>query len=226
MNIAQMIDHTCLSPVMKEEDIKRLCDEAIRYQFKTVCVPPCYIGMAAHLLSNTNVGITTVVGFPLGNESAMTKAFQAKEAVLNGASEIDMVINIGALKDEKYDYVQYDIQSVAQAAKETCSSVIVKVIIETCYLTDEEIQKVCEIILNTDADFVKTSTGFGTRGASVKDVELIKAIVQDQKEIKASGGIRDIESAMALLNAGATRLGTSRSVEIIHQAGTNVDTIS
>ncbi len=215
MNIAQMIDHTCLSAVMKEEDVNRLCEEAIKYQFKTVCVPPCYVGMAAHLLSNTKVGVTTVVGFPLGNESASSKAFQAKEAILNGASDIDMVINIGALKDEKYDYVHYDIQSVVQAAKETCNNVIVKVIIETCYLTDEEIEKACKIILDTGANFIKTSTGFGNRGASVKDIQVIKKIVGDQIQIKASGGIKDLDMAKELIHAGASRLGTSKSIDII-----------
>lgn len=217
MNIAQMIDHTCLNAAAKEEDIKKLCDEAKKYGFKTVCVPACYVGMAAHLLSDSDVGVTTVVGFPLGNESATSKVFAAKEAILNGASDIDMVINIGALKDEKYEYVAYDIQSVVKATKEICSNVIVKVIIETCYLTEEEIKKVCEIILNTGADFIKTSTGFGSRGASVKDVQIIKGVVGDTMQIKASGGIKDLAMAKELINAGASRLGTSRSIDIISE---------
>ena len=160
MNIAGIIDHTLLKATATEEEIKQICSEAIEYNFKTVCVPTCYVAVASHMLRDTGVGVTTVVGFPLGNETPAAKAFQAKEAVLNGASDIDTVINVGALKDGKYDYVQFDIEEVVKAAKETDKNTIVKVILETCYLTDEEIKIACNLAVKAGCDFVKTSTGF------------------------------------------------------------------
>ena len=215
MNISQTIDHTLLRATATEAEIKAICEEAISYGFKTVCVPTCYVPMAADLLKTTEVGITTVVGFPLGNETAATKAFQAKEAVMNGASDIDTVINIGALKDGKYDYVQFDIEEVVKAAKEADPKTIVKVIIETCYLTKEEIVKATELVVAAGADFVKTSTGFGTGGATLEDVKLMKQAAGDKIEVKASGGISNLETAQAMIGAGATRLGVSKSIAIV-----------
>lgn len=214
-DLAQLIDHTLLKAVATEEDIKELCKEAMEYNFKTVCVPTCYVAMASHLLSETGVGVTTVVGFPLGNETPAAKAFQAKEAIMNGATDIDTVINVGALKDEKYDYVKYDIEEVVKAAKETDPHTIVKVIIETCYLTDAEIAKVTELVVEAGADFVKTSTGFGTGGATLEHVKIMKRVAADRIQIKASGGIGDAETAEAMVAAGATRLGVSKSIAIV-----------
>ncbi len=215
MNIAQMIDHTCLKATATEADIKKLCEEAISHQFKTVCVPTCYVAMSAHLLSGTSIGVTTVVGFPLGNETTAAKAFEAKEAVLNGATDVDMVINIGAVKDKKYDYVKFDIEEVVRATKSVCEKALVKVIIETCYLTPEEIEEVTEIVVEAGADFVKTSTGFGTGGATLENIERMKKVVGDRIEIKAAGGIGSAEIAEKLIEAGATRLGTSKSIAIV-----------
>lgn len=215
INLAQMIDHTCLKASATEEDIKKLCSEAMEYDFKTVCVPACYVAMATHLLTGTPVGVTTVVGFPLGSETPAAKAFEAREAVINGATDVDMVINIGALKNEKYDYVKYEIEEVVKAAKEVCSHAVVKVIIETCYLDDAEIQKAAELVVAAGADFVKTSTGFGTGGATLEHIQLLKKVVGDKIKIKASGGIGEAAFARDLAMAGADRLGTSKSVAIV-----------
>lgn len=215
MNISQTIDHTLLKATATEAEIKAICEEAIAHQFKTVCVPTCYVPVAADLLKETEVGITTVVGFPLGNETPATKAFQAKEAVMNGASDIDTVINIGALKDKKYDYVQFDIEEVVKAAKAVDAKTVVKVIIETCYLTKEEIVKATELVMAAGADFVKTSTGFGTGGATLEDVKLMKQTVGEHIQVKASGGISNAETAAAMIEAGATRLGVSKSIAIV-----------
>lgn len=215
MNIAQTIDHTLLKATATEAEIKALCQEAIDYQFKTVCVPTCYVPVASDVLRGTGVGITTVVGFPLGNETPAAKAFQAKEAVLNGASDIDTVINVGALKDGKNEYVQFDIAEVVKAAKEADPHTIVKVIIETCYLTPEEMKTACTLAVQAGADFVKTSTGFGTSGAKLEDVKLMKETVQNRAQVKASGGISDAATAQAMIEAGATRLGVSKSIAIV-----------
>ena len=223
MNIAQTIDHTLLKATATQAEINKICEEAIQYNFKTVCVPTCYVEMADELLKNTDIGITTVVGFPLGNETPKTKAFQALEAVINGATDIDTVINIGALKDRRYDYVREDIKSVVEAAKGEKESTIVKVIIETCYLTEEEIAKATEIVIDAGADFVKTSTGFGTRGAEVNDIKIMKSVAKDKIEIKASGGIGDIQTAKEMIELGATRLGVSKGIAIIKGEKTDSD---
>lgn len=215
MNIAQTIDHTLLKAMATEEQIKQLCKEAIEYNFKTVCVPTCYVAVAADQLAGTGVGVTTVVGFPLGNETPAAKAFEAKEAVQNGASDIDMVINVGALKDEKYDYIQFEIEEVVKASKEADPKTIVKVIIETCYLTNEEVAKATELVVAGGADFVKTSTGFGTGGATLEHVQIMKKVAGDKIEVKASGGISDAETAEAMIQGGATRLGVSKSIAIV-----------
>ncbi len=215
MDIAQMIDHTLLKATAQEKDIAMLCEEAVTYNFKTVCVPACYVPVAADLLKETQIGITTVVGFPLGNETATSKAFAAKEAVMNGATDVDMVINIGALKDEKYDYVKFEIQEVVQAAKIVEPKTIVKVILETCYLTHDEIVKVTELAIAAGADFVKTSTGFGTGGATLEHIKLMKQTAKDQIKVKASGGISDADTAHKMVEAGASRLGVSKSIAIV-----------
>lgn len=215
MNIAQTIDHTLLKATATEEQIKQLCKEAIEYNFKTVCVPTCYVQIAHDLLKDTKIGITTVVGFPLGNETPAAKAFQAKEAVISGATDIDTVINIGALKDKKYDDVQSDIEAVVKASKQENASTIVKVIIETCYLTKEEIEKATELVIKAGADFVKTSTGFGIGGAKLEDVQIMKKVAGDKIKVKASGGISDAQTAGEMIEAGAERLGVSKSIAIV-----------
>lgn len=221
MNIAQIIDHTLLKATATEEEIKQLCQEAMTYNFKTVCVPTCYVSLASELLRKSSVGITTVVGFPLGNETPQAKAFQTKEAVRSGASDIDMVINVGALKDKKYDYVKQDIEQVVKAAKQTNEETVVKVILETCYLSKEEIKVACQLAVKAGVDFVKTSTGFGTGGATLEDVQLMKDTVGDQAQVKASGGIGNMEVAKKMVAAGATRLGVSKSIAIVTGQGNN-----
>ena len=221
MNIAQTIDHTLLKATATDDEIKRVCQEAIQYNFKTVCVPTCYVELAHEILKDTKVGITTVVGFPLGNETPKAKAFQALEAVINGATDIDTVINIGALKDKKYDYVKKDIEAVVEAAKNENETTVVKVIIETCYLSDEEIAKATEIVVESGADFVKTSTGFGTSGARTRDIKIMKSVAGNKIEIKASGGIGDINAAKEMIELGATRLGVSKGIAIINGEETN-----
>lgn len=212
--ITNMIDHTILKANATEEEVKTLCEEAKKYQFATVCVNPCYIPQAYHILQDTEVGITTVVGFPLGNMTSMAKAYEAKEAVELGATEVDMVINIGAMKDGKEQYIRHEIESVVRAAKEVNKETVVKVILETCLLNKEEIVKACELAVKAGADFVKTSTGFSTGGATVEDIALMRKTVGPDVGVKASGGVRTYEDAKAMVLAGATRIGASASVEI------------
>ncbi|NLK21165.1 MAG: deoxyribose-phosphate aldolase [Epulopiscium sp.] len=209
--LATMIDHTMLRPDTREEDIKKLCKEAIEYGFATVCVNPCYVPMAKHLLQDSDIGITTVIGFPLGAMITGMKALEAKDAVENGATDVDMVINIGALKDKKYDFVRDDIKAVVHAVKDRA---IVKVIIETSLLTDGEKQKACLLAKEAGADFVKTSTGFLGGGAIRDDIVLMRKTVGDTMGVKASGGIKTKEDAEALIRAGANRIGASASVDI------------
>ncbi len=212
MNIKSMIDHTLLKPNASKEEISLLCEEAKKYEFVAVCVNPHYISLCKELLNGSDVKIATVVGFPLGANTKEVKAFETINAIKNGAQEIDMVINIAALKNKDYHVVMDDIKAVVDAAKDDA---IVKVIIETCLLTDDEKKKACEISLEAGADFVKTSTGFSTGGATVEDVKLMKSIVGDKMEVKASGGIRDLETANKMIEAGATRLGTSSGIKIV-----------
>ncbi len=215
IDIAQFIDHTLLKADATEKQIIQLCLEAKENSFAAVCVNPYYINLASKLLAGTKVKIATVIGFPLGANSCKVKAYEALEAFKAGADEIDMVINIGALKDNQTDIVQREIQEVVAIAKNQPSEKIVKVIIETALLTDEEKTRACEIILNTGAHFVKTSTGFSSGGATIQDIKLLKSIVEDQVLIKASGGIKNYETALAMLEAGANRIGTSSGVEIV-----------
>ena len=211
MNIAKYIYHTILKPIAQRKDIEKLCNEAKEYDFASVCVNPCWVSYASKLLKGSNVKVCTVIGFPLGANDSAVKAFEAKRAIEQGASEVDMVINIGALKAGEYDIVKQDIQAVRQAS----AGKVLKVIIETSYLTDEEKQKVCKICADVGADFVKTSTGFSEGGATAKDVALMAAAAGDKVKVKASGGIRSREDALKMIEAGASRLGTSSGIKIV-----------
>ncbi len=213
MNLNKMIDHTLLKPEATKEMIENLCREAKEFDFKSVCVNPYWVSTAYDELPDSDVLVCTVVGFPLGATTKETKFFETDFAVQEGADEIDMVINVGALKFKQYDVVLEDIKSVVQAA----NGRTVKVIIETCLLTDEEKVKACELSKEAGANFVKTSTGFSTAGANVEDVELMKSIVGDALEVKASGGIRDLDTALKMIEAGATRLGVSAGVQIMKE---------
>lgn len=209
--MARLIDHTQLRAVATQSDIVRLCTEARANRFATVSVNPVWTSFCAKELSGSGVGISPTVGFPLGANTARMKVEEAREAVKNGATELDMVINIGALKSGYPQYVEQEVAAVVKAVPE-CP---IKVILETGYLTDEEKIIVCEICLNVGAAFVKTSTGFGSRGASVDDIRLIRQVVGKKLGIKAAGGIRTYRDAMVLVEAGATRIGTSAGVDIL-----------
>ena len=211
MGLNKYIDHTILKATASSADVQKLCEEAIEYKFYSVCVNGCYVADAKHLLQGTDVKVAAVVGFPLGAMTTAAKVFEAKEAVENGASEIDMVINVAKLKDGEFDYVENEIRLI----KEAIGDNVLKVIIETCYLTDEEKVKACELSLVAKADFVKTSTGFGTGGATYEDVKLMKSVVGDNAKVKASGGVRDKETAQKYVDLGAERLGTSSGIEIV-----------
>lgn len=212
--ILGMIDHTILKAEATEEMVKVLCEEAMEFKFAAVCVNPCFVGFSKELLKNSNVKVATVIGFPLGANTSEVKAFETKNAIENGAEEVDMVINIGALKSKNYSLVKEDIEAVVEAAK---GKAIVKVIIETSLLNHEEKIKACELAMEAGADFVKTSTGFSTGGATVEDIRLMKEVVGDKLKIKASGGIRDLETAKKMVAEGANRLGASSGVEIAKQ---------
>jgi deoxyribose-phosphate aldolase len=212
LNITSMIDHTLLKANASVHDIKRLCDEAIQYKFYSVCVNPVYVTLCRELLDGTNIKICTVVGFPLGTNTSAAKAFEAKDAESNGADEIDMVIDIGAIKDRKLEHVKKDITSVVNA---TSKVLITKVILENAYLTLEEKILGCLLAMDAGADFVKTSTGFGPSGATIKDVALMRYVVGNKMGVKAAGSIRDRLTALKMIKAGANRIGTSSSVRII-----------
>ncbi|NLY66745.1 MAG: deoxyribose-phosphate aldolase [Tissierellia bacterium] len=212
MDINSKIDHTLLKPEATSDMIENLCREALEFGFAAVCVNPYYVTRAKNLLKGSNIKVATVVGFPLGANTKEVKAFEARKAVEDGADEIDMVINIGALKNRDYEYVMEDIKAVVDAVE---GKAIVKVIIETCLLTKEEKIKACELSKEAGADFVKTSTGFSTGGATIEDIILMKKTIGDSMQIKASGGIRDFETAKAMIEAGASRIGASSSVKIV-----------
>ena len=213
--LAAHIDHTLLKPTASENDIVTLCKEAREYGFAAVCVNPCFVPLAVKELKDCQTLVCTVVGFPLGSTTTTAKAFETGEAVENGAREIDMVINTGALKEQREDTVLADIKEVVQAALYANSTAKVKVIIETCYLTREEIIRACQLAQQAGAHFVKTSTGFGSAGATVDNIRLMHEIVGSYLGIKASGGIKTTQQALDMINAGATRIGTSSGVEII-----------
>ncbi|QIH79269.1 deoxyribose-phosphate aldolase [Macrococcoides canis] len=211
MNLAKYIDHTALKPETTKVQIEQLAQEAREYGFMSVCVNPTHVQYAKSLLEGTDVLVCTVIGFPLGANTPAVKAFETKNAIDNGAGEVDMVINIGALKDKNYDLVAEDIKAVVEAA----GDVTTKVIIETALLTDEEKVKACEIAKAQGADFVKTSTGFSTGGATKEDIALMRKAVGPDMGVKASGGIRSYEDVMAMIDAGATRIGASAGVQIL-----------
>ncbi|HFU3799698.1 TPA: deoxyribose-phosphate aldolase [Streptococcus suis] len=211
MKLNKYIDHTVLKPETTKEQVAKVLEEAKEYDFASVCINPTWVSFAAEGLKDTDVKVCTVIGFPLGANTPAVKAFETKDAIANGADEIDMVINIGALKDKNYDLVLEDIKAVVESSGDK----LVKVIIETCLLTDEEKVKACELSKEAGADFVKTSTGFSTGGATVADVALMRKTVGPEMGVKASGGARSYEDAIAFIEAGATRIGASSGVAIM-----------
>lgn len=213
MKFEKYFDHTILKPDATIDEVEKICVEAKEYNFASVCVNSCYTEYVSKALKETDVKTCVVVGFPLGTMTTSAKAYETEKAVEQGADEIDMVINIGALKDKNYKLVYEDILAVRNACKEK----VLKVIIETCLLTEEEKIKACEISVEAKADFVKTSTGFSTGGATVKDVILMKSVVNGKTLVKASGGIRDYKTAISMIEAGADRLGTSKTIEIVKE---------
>lgn len=215
MELNRMIDHTILKPEATEAAVQKIIDEAKEYNFFSVCINPCWVAFASEQLADTDVAVCTVIGFPLGANTPEVKAYEAADAIKNGANEVDMVINIGALKSQQYDYVRQDIQGVVDAAK---GKALVKVIIETALLTDEEKVKACELAKEAGADFVKTSTGFSTGGANVADIRLMRETVGPDMGVKASGGVHNAEEALAMIEAGATRIGASTGVAIVSGA--------
>lgn len=219
MNYNKFIDHTALKADTKKETITKLCEEAKQYDFASVCVNPTWVSYCADYLKETDVKVCTVIGFPLGANTSEVKAFEARNAIENGADEVDMVINIGALKDGHTELVYNDIKAVVEASGDHC----VKVIIETCLLTDDEKKTVCELSVKAGATFVKTSTGFSTGGATPEDVALMKETVGDACQVKASGGVRNYADMMAVINAGATRIGTSAGVQLMNNEESDKD---
>ena len=211
MELNKYIDHTILKATASQKDIEKLCAEATEHKFYSVCVNGCHVKDAKKYLEGTDVKVAAVVGFPLGAMTTAAKVFEAKEAIENGASEIDMVINVAKLQDGEYGYVEEEIRQI----KEAIGKNVLKVIIETCYLSDEEKVKACELSLKAKADFVKTSTGFGTGGATFEDVKLMKSVVGNNAKVKASGGVKDKETAEKYVELGVERLGTSSGIEII-----------
>ncbi len=214
MEINKYIDHTNLKAYATKKDIEKLCNEAIQNKFASVCVNPYYVSLVSELLSRSNVAVCTVIGFPLGQNTTAVKEFEAINAVQEGADEIDMVVNVAAIKDGNYSYVKEEIETI----RDSIEGKTLKVIIETCYLTKEEIVKMTEICNETFVNFIKTSTGFGDYGARLEDVELINKHKMDFLEIKASGGIKTFDDACKFIEAGATRIGTSNGVAIIEEA--------
>ena len=209
-DILAIVDHTLLLQTATWEEIKAICDDGIKYETASVCIPTCYVKQAKEYMGD-KCKVCTVIGFPNGNYTTATKVFETKDAVANGADEIDMVINVGMLKAKEYDYVLNEIKAI----KEACDGRILKVIIETCLLTDEEKIKMCEIVTASGADFIKTSTGFSTAGATFADVELFAKHVGPNVKIKAAGGISSMDDAEKFIELGASRLGTSRIVKIV-----------
>lgn len=207
----KLIDHTLLKATATKEDIKKLCLEAREYKFKSVCVNPSYVAYAKELLKDSDVLVCTVVGFPLGANTIKTKVYETLEAINQGADEIDMVINIGKAKEGDFAYIEKEIAEIVKAS----GDLTVKVIIETCYLNDEEKVKACIAATNAGAKFVKTSTGFGTGGATLEDVKLMKSNIASHMEVKASGGVRSLKDVQKMVEAGATRIGTSSGIQII-----------
>lgn len=211
--LAKIIDHTILKPDATKEEIIKICEEAKKYNFASVCINPSRIKLAKDILAGSEVNICTVIGFPLGATSTESKRFEAEQAIKDGATEVDMVINIGRLKDKDYDYVYNDIKAVVEVAK---SRALTKVIIETCLLNDDEKVMACNLAKKAKADFVKTSTGFSTKGAITEDIKLMRKTVGETMGVKASGGVKTYDQAMEMINNGATRIGASASIAIIN----------
>lgn len=216
MNYAKYVDHTLLKADASFLDIQLLCEQAIENEFFSVCVNPFFIKYAKHHLFNSDVKVCTVIGFPLGANSINTKVAETKDAILSGADEIDMVINISQLKNKNKDYCIEEINAI----KKECNNKILKVIVETALLDDEQKKLAAEIVLESNADFIKTSTGFSTKGAELQDIILWKSILQDKKQIKASGGIKSLDDFINFINAGASRIGTSSAIKILNKQST------
>ena len=212
MELNKYIDHTNLKQDMSEQDLIKLVNEAKEYDFFSICINPCWVKQASELLAGSNTNVCSVIGFPLGANTTNIKVLEAKEAIENGASEIDMVINVSKLEDKDYEYVYNEIKKI----KEAIGDNVLKVIIEACLLTDEEKTIACQIIMKAGANFVKTSTGMSTGGANVEDVKLFKKVVGDNTLIKAAGGVRTYEDAISMIEAGANRIGTSGGVKIVN----------
>lgn len=213
----KLIDHTLLKADSTRSQIKKLCEEARTCDFASVCVNPTWVKLCAEELKDSDVKVCTVIGFPLGASTSAIKAYETKDALANGAEEFDMVINIGALKDQDYELVEQDIRSVVEAAQGHC----VKVILETCLLSQEEIIKACECCVNAKATFVKTSTGFSTAGATIENVKLMKESVHGACKVKAAGGVRSYEDLQKMVEAGADRIGTSAGVKLLQKENVN-----
>lgn len=211
MEINKYIDHTLLKATATKEQIIALCNEAIKYNFYAVCVNGSYVKLASQQLKNSGVKVAAVVGFPLGSSTTKAKVFEAENCISNGASEIDMVINIGKLLENDFEYVEEEIRVL----KEAIGNNVLKVILETCYLTKKQIETACQLVVNAKADFVKTSTGFGTNGATFTDVQIMKNIVKNNLKIKASGGIKNLKDAKKYIKIGVSRLGTSSGVMLV-----------
>ena len=211
MNYAKLIDHTLLKADAKKEDIIKLCKEAKDYGFKTVCIQPSYVSLAKEELKDSDVEICTVIGFPLGQNTTSVKVFEAIDAINNGADEIDMVINISKLKDHDNEYVTNEIKAI----KKAINNHVLKVIIETCLLTDEVKERACKCVIDAKAEFVKTSTGFSIHGATVEDVKLLKDCVKDKALVKAAGGVRSKDDLIKMVEAGASRIGTSSGTKLV-----------
>lgn len=211
MELNQYIDHTLLKPAATPSEIKKLCSEAVQHKFYAVCVNGCYVESAKKAVENSDVKVAAVIGFPLGSSTTASKVFEAEDCIKKGADEIDMVINIGILKSGNLKYVEEEIAAI----KKAIGNKILKVIIETCFLTDEEKTLACRAALRAKADFVKTSTGFGHGGATPEDIEIMKDVVGDKLQIKASGGIKDTKTARKYIKLGVSRLGTSSGVALI-----------
>lgn len=212
MEINKFIDHTALKPNTNKKAILKLIEEAKEHNFASVCINPCWIPLASKELQDSDIKVCTVIGFPLGANTTETKVFETQDAIKKGAQEIDMVINVAMLKDKDYNYIENEIKQIVEASKDKA---IVKVILETCLLTDEEIIMASKLAKNAGADFVKTSTGFSTGGATVHDVALMRKTVGEDMGVKASGGIHTHEEAMAMINAGASRIGASAGVKLL-----------
>lgn len=212
IDILSKTDHTLLKQTATWEQIKQICDDGMKYQVASICIPPCFVKKAKDYVKD-KLNICTVIGFPNGNTTTAVKVFETKDAVTNGAEEIDMVINLGALKAKNFSYVENEIKEV----KEACCGKVLKVIIETCLLTNEEKIKMCEIVTNAKADYIKTSTGFSTAGATFEDVRLMRKYVGKDVKVKAAGGIHSVEDAEKFIELGAERLGTSRLIKLLEE---------